>query len=684
MNQTAKKSAIALAVFLLIATLCMVIADGIQTDHGNVDVVTASFDVQDPTLGNYTVTYKMYVPAEADASNPLPALLCLHGYQNDKETSAAFAMEAARRGVVALCIDEFGHGSNTMPMRGRGGTTYKIQGQSADGNETVVKTSLSGPERFLTMMNFSTLSFFEGTAYSVNEDKMVEIDADADGVTDSSMGGISAFRWLQSQPFVQADNIAITGHSMGTWAAWTTAAACQDHKALILQCGEVFGDNIYDAENIEFHNVLMLQAKYDEFNYFRDYRQETVTEDMLDSGIRTQFFTANGKNPEEATWKFNTTYGNTEELTGRRVQFLNTNHRLTTHYKKGIAATMEWLTQCIGAKTTPVSTDLVYLQKECLVMLAMLCVMAALCPLMLLLAQIPFLNTVLVDRKASGREPMLMSRKKWWRDAVIAILIGAVTYPFMTQLGHGLLPVPENIFRMTIGNGFMTWYLTLAIISILMMSIGRAKAKKKGIAIPDYYDLGLSRPEKSDKLDWALLGKGFLTAALLIVLMYGLVALYQTLFSLDLRFIWPFYKTFSAERFGQFLVYTPLFSLFFIVNVGCKLFGNMRQKFNEEKPLGSFLKCWMGNVIVLLGSLLVVLLLEYIPFFMGAGPGADLLFGTTFGGPFMSALILLVPQFVFFTLLTTWFERKSGQVYTGAFLSAMLAAWIVCGGSAMF
>ena len=69
---------------------------------------------------------------------------------------------------------------------------------------------------------------------------------------------------------------------------------------------------------------------------------------------------------------------------------------------------------------------------------------------------------------------------------------------------------------------------------------------------------------------------------------------------------------------------------------------------------------------------------------MGMGPGADLCFGTTFGGPFMSALILLIPQFVFFTFLSTWFERKTGNVYVGAFISSMLAVWIVTGGSAMF
>lgn len=683
MQKKNKTACITLAICLVITLVCMIFANLIQTDFGRVNVVTAAFEVERNGAEPYTITYKMYIPDEASESNPLPAVLCLHGYQNDKETSAAYAMEAARRGMVALCIDEYGHGYNSLSMKNRGWTTYKIQGQSEDGCETTIKTSLSGAERFLLLMNFSTLSFFEGEAESTNEGGRVAIDSDKDGAVDSSMGGIDAFNWLKSQPFVRADKIGITGHSMGTWAGWSVAAACQDHAAIVLQCGEVFGDNIVDSDNIEFHNLLMLQAKYDEFNYFRDYRQATVNDTMLDSGIRDQFFTAYGRTPEEDfTW--NTTYGDFTEGTARRVELLNTNHRLTTHNSHAIATAMDWFSKALGAKNDIPSTSLNFMIKEVLVMIAMLAVMVSLCPIVVLICNIKALEPVMIDREAANREPKLMSRKKWWQNAWIAVGIGAVTYPFMTQLGHGLFPLPENVFRMTIGNGFLIWYMTLAIISIIMVIVSRKQNVKKGIDNLDYYDMGLSRAEFSQKLDWALLLKGFIVAVIAIVYMYIVVVICQHVFQLDLRFIWPFFKEFNLVRFGQFLVYLPFFALFFIVNVGFKLFGNMRQVRDDSKPVSNFVKCWMGNVFVLLGGLLIVILLEYIPFFMGYGPGADLLFGTTFGGPFMSALILLAPQFVFFTFLSTWFERKTGNVYVGAFVSAMLAAWIATGGSAMF
>ena len=88
-------------------------------------------------------------------------------------------------------------------------------------------------------------------------------------------------------------------------------------------------------------------------------------------------------------------------------------------------------------------------------------------------------------------------------------------------------------------------------------------------------------------------------------------------------------------------------------------------------------------MLMLTGGGLLIVFLEYIPFFAGVGPGADLLFGFTFGGPFMSLLILFVPQILIYSIIGTYTYRRTGNVYTGAFTAAILACWIVTGGSSM-
>ena len=67
-------------------------ANGIQRDHGNIEITDGQIPVEDGYL-----TYKLYRPVTATADNKAPAVLLLHGYQNDHETCAAYAIELARR-----------------------------------------------------------------------------------------------------------------------------------------------------------------------------------------------------------------------------------------------------------------------------------------------------------------------------------------------------------------------------------------------------------------------------------------------------------------------------------------------------------------------------------------------------------------------------------------------------------
>ena len=168
----------------------------------------------------------------------------------------------------------------------------------------------------------------------------------------------------------------------------------------------------------------------------------------------------------------------------------------------------------------------------------------------------------------------------------------------------------------------------------------------------------------------------------MLAVMYLLVSLCSMMYKLDFRFIWPFFKPFTLPRFGQFLVYIPIFALFFLLN-NSKIFASMRTEATYAPGIQGFFRCWWRSALLMIGGVLVIVLIEYIPFFLGIGPGADLLFGSTFGGPFMSLLIVFVPQVLVFSVLCTYIYRRTGNVCTGAFTVAAMACWIVTGGSAM-
>ena len=107
---------------------------------------------------------------------------------------------------------------------------------------------------------------------------------------------------------------------MGTWSSWSVAAAYAgtpiEPKATVLQCGELFTDDAYDSDAIHFNNVLLLQAKWDEFSYFRDY-ERNVDDALLHTPLRANFL---GTTVENAAW--NKTFGSFADGSARRMELL--------------------------------------------------------------------------------------------------------------------------------------------------------------------------------------------------------------------------------------------------------------------------------------------------------------------------------------------------------------------------
>ena len=661
------KALVCLILMVALAFGCMVGANAIQNGGGTINISTGTIPSD---VGN--LAYKLYTPVTATETAPAPAVLLLHGYQNDHETNAAYAIELARRGVVVLSIDEFGHGKTEPGLYERGWVNKKVSVNFGEESEAAgTFKSVSGPNRYKILMNFSNLSFFD--------DVYTKDDA-GNSIKNSAEGGIEAYAWLASQKFVDPTRMGLSGHSMGTWASWSVAAAYagaknekgQDisPKATVLQCGELFRKSAYDSENIYFNNVLLLQAKYDEFNYFRDY-QNTVTDDLLKSDLRLEFL---GTTADKSAW--NTTFGNFADGSGRRIELLYTNHRLTTHNSHGLAVALDWFASSLGYTTTLASGNQIAMAKEWLNLAALFAILVAAMALVTILIDVPGLAAV--------KQPLppvehIQKGGKWWKTAIISILIAGVLYPFTTQLGHGLIPYPEGVMKMTVGDGLITWDLFIIIITLTMLLLQLRGARKKGR--PDnWYERGFGSAGNPGRISGKLFGIGALIACIACCFVYLFVFIFEKMFALDLRMIWPMLTTFNVMRFGQFFVYLIVFLVYFMM-VNSKAMANLRSESTYKPGFKGFMGTWWRSAIVMTGGVLLIVLIEYIPFFAGFGPGADLLFGSTFGGPFMSLMILLLPQILVYSLIGTYCYRKTGNIYIGGIISGILACWVVTGGS---
>ena len=257
------KQLVVLFSLLIVSIISISVANGVQTDFGKVKVESGVIETKVLDSGEkVNIGFKMYIPKEASETNKLPAVLCLHGYQNDHETSAAYALELARRGVVALCIDEYGHGSTTVGMIERGYVNHKVTTNYGYDEYGKSYLEIGGVTRYKVMMNFSNLSFFSdyyANSYDFENQTTISKE-DAAHIRDSSMGGTAAYGWLSTLSYVDNTKMAVTGHSMGTWASWTVGAAYSntaiEPRATALQCGELFkttrdaqGRLAYDVDN---------------------------------------------------------------------------------------------------------------------------------------------------------------------------------------------------------------------------------------------------------------------------------------------------------------------------------------------------------------------------------------------------------------------------------------------------
>ena len=213
MKANIKRPLALLIACVLVIFGCMCVAHGIQTGHGTISVSKGIVETDGGDL-----TYKLYVPETATADSPAPGVLLLHGYQNDHETCAAYAIELARRGVVVMSLDEYGHGSSEVSLVNRGYVNHRVKvnfGQDSEADGTFV--SVSGTKRYRLLMNFSNLSFF---------DDRYTADSEGNTIADSSCGGIAAYAVLADMEWcVDPARLALSGHSMGTWSSWSVAAA---------------------------------------------------------------------------------------------------------------------------------------------------------------------------------------------------------------------------------------------------------------------------------------------------------------------------------------------------------------------------------------------------------------------------------------------------------------------------
>jgi hypothetical protein len=602
------KNALWLIILVLIIAFSATMANLIERDFGKVEV--SIIKLVDPD-GNIVVA-KMFRPKIATAENPLPAVLNMHGYQNDKNVQDPFSIELAKRGFVVFAPDALGHGDS-------GATGLDLGGWFADptyvmGNETVLS-------------------------------------------------------YMITLPFVQADKIGVTGHSMGGMNAVKLPGLFPENVKAVVQQASAPGSP-------ELPNLLMLQARYDEFVGFRE--NQLRVENLNESETRLAALGLTG-----TTVEWDTTYGSFADGTARRMALIQMDHHLLPLQNKSVAEAVNWFNLALndgkeGAMWSD-PTKQTFMLKELFGLVTFLGALLTMLPLTSILLKTPYFAPV-----AQPIPTRYVAKKTYgWLAAPITMLIGGLLYPLTTQYG-GIGTKIEQWFpwmKMEMANGVTAFYIANAVVCFLLFLLWYRGAKKQGVTM---YDMGVSFDKEKTKIDWKIIGKTVLLGGILFAFLYILTAFFQTALGQELRFGWPFFRTFSsANRVGYFFMYLIAPLLFFLVNGGIFLFGQIHQK-EYSTPAKSQWMWWIKAVYAMVTGLFLVWCFQYLPWFLGGaggGPGFELVNLPQFTSMWPLMLFVYVPEFIILYWFLTWFYRKTGRIYLGALMVSVLVTWWMTAGS---
>lgn len=470
----------------------------------------------------------------------------------------------------------------------------------------------------------------------------------------NGFGGPDALAYLRSLDIVDPNNIGLEGHSMGGWAVLIAAAVYpDDYKSVVIEGSSTGTFGAPDATAETPRNMAVVFSKYDEFSalmWLVPVPGDVPSGDKLKAAFGTTDKVEVGK-----------VYGSIENGTARVFYQPPVIHPADHLSTEAIGYAIDWFQRTLeGGNDLPASNQ-IWFWKEIGTLIAAVGMVLLFFPVGALLLGTSFFAE-LVEKPAASKGSKGIG---WWIAAAIFVILPAVTlFPFKA-LPETWGWAPTAMFAQSITTQVMFWALMVGLISLVLFVFWHFFLNKKAQATTDDYGLTWGK-----KVDWRKIGKSFLLASLVVFAGYFTLVLSDFFFKTDYRF-WVFaIKPMNLIQFRIFLSYLIPFIGFFLVS-GTGLYGQLRR---DDLTPG---KEMLVNLVLLVVGFVVLIAYQYIP----------LLTGGTLANAAESLWSIIAFQFVplmtIVALVSTYFYRKTGHIYVGAFMSAMIITWIVVASQAI-
>ena len=583
-----------MAWILLIIALVFMLAGSLLGSWINTGAGAATVsDVTIQGTNGYKISAYLYTPKTASATSPAPAVLLVHGLNNQKNYMSNTALEFVRRGYVVLSVDQTGHGFSN----------------GANG-----ENGYGGPDALAYLYNLSI------------------VDKKNIGMVGMSQGGFgSATAAAQALPddytsiFYMESECTAPGNPDMT--------PCANLKNVAFNIGEVteLGGMVFVGRGSEASTSMVIQPVF------------------------------NTKDPI----KVGQVYGSVADGSARILYQPWEDHAGSTDSPAAIGNAIDWMAQTLkGGNGLPASNQ-IWGWKVFGTALALLGALLFLFPMGSLLLQ--------TNNFKSLVEPMPeykgLKGIGWWIGALITTALGPVLYlgVFQGMFFGGWLPA-STFWPQNFTNIYMVWSVFVGLIAIALILLNHfVFTKKQGATAANY---GLTSEGKGP--DWGKIGKSLLLATLILLPVYLILAFVNGVLRVDFRAWVLALMPMNAARFTAFLDYLVPFAIYFIPQA--ILFAGFLRVNNGKASLRREM---ITNSIVLTLGAGVWLLLMYVPLMTGA---PSIITGSGMLGPMAAGMgaIYYIPLIVLWPLvacLYTYFFRKTGRIYSGAFLTTLFIVW---------
>lgn len=453
---------------------------------------------------------------------------------------------------------------------------------------------------------------------------------------------------LYNMPFVDKKNISLIGHSLGAFNCQVAGATNPDKVKAMMLLGYC---PMFDITSK--CNVGVLLSKYDESAHFFINSAKTIPEAKDSPNMKKVF---NTKEPVIV----DKVYGSFRDGTARQWFMPSNTHPGDLFNREPIAQTISFLEKSSPAPNPIDPYNQIWKWHQFGTLLALVGFGFSIFAVASLLLKTKYFSTLVqTSLNSFGLKGIY-----WWIAAVVITAIPGLTFLKFGNIGSKI--VPSKMLPIVYSNITFTWAVGCAIIFLIMFLIWHF-ATAKSVNGRNIIAYGLSTSNETPQFKWGYIGKSLLLTVITLGVPYTLLYMVYNICHLDYRFIVVMLHPMDFVHFKIFLVYLIPSLIFFFVSAILTNSWFRTKEFTGKKAIIPYL----ANALIAVGGLIVINLIQYITLFRT---------GAVKWGDAVSLMLAisewqLIPLIAFASMISTYFYKKTSNIYTGVFTSSALVAW---------